>query len=168
MHADNVVIRQSPYGRIAYLASSPPTLAFFTGCSSPGLGVFPSVMSSNRESFSTMSPRSHLTSISSSRTRVSSAPAFSLISRAVRSSACSRCFFLIRNRADAAVLRRRLSSSAANLDAASSSIEPSSSDSGEPVCSGGGDGLDASIVGSIDPWRRLPGAAAAESVLTVM
>lgn len=34
----------------------------------------------------------------------------------MRSSACSRCFFLTRKRADAAVFRRRLSSSAAKWD----------------------------------------------------
>lgn len=43
----------------------------------------------------------------------------SLSSLAVFSSACSRCFFLTRKRADAAVFRRRLSSSAARRDGSS-------------------------------------------------
>lgn len=66
--------------------------------------------------------RSHLASISNSLTRFSKASAFLVISLAVRSRACSRNFFFIRNRADAAVLRRRLSSSAARRSASLGSI----------------------------------------------
>lgn len=65
---------------------------------------------------STTSPRNHSFSVSSWLTRFSSSFALSPNSFAVRSSACSRCFFLTRKRADAAVFRRRLSSSAAKWD----------------------------------------------------
>lgn len=74
--------------------------------------AFGSAVSDWRVSFSSKSERSHFISSSSSFTRDSRRSDFSVISCAVRSKACSRCFFLIRNRALAAVLRRRLSSSA--------------------------------------------------------
>ena len=61
---------------------------------------------------SVIKPFSHLFSSSSSATFFSSAFDFSVISLADFSKACSRCFFLTRKRADAAVLRLRLSSSA--------------------------------------------------------
>lgn len=55
---------------------------------------------------------SHRFSISSWAIRASSEAFFSVVSRTVRSRVCSRCFFFIRNRALAAVFRRRRSSSA--------------------------------------------------------
>lgn len=71
-----------------------------------------------RVSFSTISPRSHLISISSSRTLLSKISDLAVISLAVFSRICSRNRFLCRKRADAAVLRLRLSSSAAKRWAA--------------------------------------------------
>jgi len=56
---------------------------------------------------------SHRFSISSCATRASRLAFISVTSLTVRSRACSRCFFFNRNRALAAVFRRRLSSSAA-------------------------------------------------------
>ncbi len=63
--------------------------------------------------FSTTSPRSHSFSVSRRPMRCSSSKFLFSSSLAVCSRACSRCFFLTRKRAEAAVLRRRLSSSAA-------------------------------------------------------
>ncbi|RUS31645.1 hypothetical protein BC938DRAFT_477369 [Jimgerdemannia flammicorona] len=155
--------RGSSFSVHYFAASSPSVFTFFPAGSSDLGGAFPSARSSSLESFSTIRPRSHLISISSSRTRFSSRSALELISRAVRSSACSRCFFLMRKRADAAVLRRRLSSSAANFDAVSGST--SSSGPGDPASLGVVEPI--IDVESIDAWRRLveagPAAGSAET-----
>lgn len=65
--------------------------------------------------FSVKSPLRSRFSFSSSFTRASRTLTFSVISFASFSIACSRCFFLTRKRALAAVLRRLLSSSALTL-----------------------------------------------------
>ena len=68
---------------------------------------------STRPVFSVTSVLNHLFSVSNCPILVSNAVALSTNSLFVLSRACSRAFFLMRKRADAAVLRRRLSSSAA-------------------------------------------------------
>ena len=89
-------------------------------CSFSALNFFHSAAISSFESFfSVIRFFSHLFSVSNWLIRPSNAATLSLISFADRSSACSLCFFLTRNRAEAAVFRRRLSSSAASRDASS-------------------------------------------------
>ena len=81
-----------------------------------------SAISSLFSFFSVIKLFSHLFSISNCPIRASSAEALSVISLAVFSRFCSRCFFLTRKRALAAVFRRRLSSSAASREASSSPL----------------------------------------------
>ena len=89
-------------------------------CSFSALNFFHSAAISSFESFfSVIKFFNHLFSVSSWFIRPSNAATLSLISFADRSKACSLCFFLTRNRAEAAVFRRRLSSSAASRDASS-------------------------------------------------
>lgn len=81
-----------------------------------------SAISSLFSFFSVMRFFNHLFSVSNWPIRVSNCATFSVISFAVRSNVCSRCFFFTRNRALAAVLRLRLSSSAARREASSSDV----------------------------------------------